>query len=93
MPKAIARVLGPLDLKCSGLVCEPFQWSGGRYKELSTKSAIQSLVESFRAILLSDVFGKVVKGCLRAKTVDFSCDLFRRLPVCGEAQLRVRSRP
>ena len=43
MPKAIARVLAPLALKCSGLVCEPFRWAGGRYKESFKNSGIQSL--------------------------------------------------
>ena len=75
-PKAIARLLAPLGLKTTGRVCEPYQWSGGKYKELYKRSGVQSLVESFRAILLSDIFGKMLQGPLRTKTVNFATDFF-----------------
>ena len=75
-PKAIARLLAPLGLKTTGRVCEPYQWSGGKYKELYKRSGVQCLVESFRAILLSDIFGKMLQGPLRTKTVNFATDFF-----------------
>ena len=73
-PCEMARLLLPISMKCCGLVAEPFQWAGGRYKELFKRSGVHHLADNFRAILLADIMGKTVQGALRSKVIDFTND-------------------
>lgn len=56
---AVTRALTPLSFKMCGLCSEPYQWSGGTYHPLYKNSGPQHLVVNSRAILLSDIMGKV----------------------------------
>ena len=85
-PTEVARILMPIALKCCGLISEPFQWSGGKYKELFKKIGKHHLVDSFRAMLLSDVLGKTVQGSLLAKTIDFASDDLKGYQFAGRAK-------
>ena len=73
----------PIALKCCGLISKPFQWSGGKSKELSKHIGKHHLVDSFRAMLLSGILGKTVQGSLRAKTIDFASDYLGEYQFAG----------
>ena len=75
----------PLSIKVTGIVFELYRWSGSRYKELYKHAGVQSVVESFRAILLADLFSKNIQGTIRAKTVDFSGDYFSDYQFAGRS--------
>ena len=82
----ISRLLAPVALKVTGLVCEPMQWSGGRYKELYKLAGSQTVVDSFRAVLLADLFGKTIQGTIRSKIIDLWGDYFSDYQFAGRSK-------
>ena len=69
-PSRMARMLVPLSIKQSGLLCEPYQYKGGEAKDLlkSGQSKPQN-AEAHRSVLLADNIGKIFRGAARPRLV------------------------
>jgi hypothetical protein len=69
-PSRMARMLIPLAIKQSGLLCEPYQHKEGEAKDLQ-KSGQQKpqSAEAHRAVLLADNIGKIFRGAARPRLV------------------------